>query len=576
MSIQKVGQNSRVLQPTPDVMKPGQILKGSIAKLYPNNKAEIQLGPQKMIAQLEASLSAGGKYHFMVQATDPVIRLKVIGEQLHQQEQLNISQLLQQLGLKTSKRNIAFLQQLVMKNVPFERTQLVQSFQLLDGRKDKQVVSNLLVDMIANRLPITKNVLQALQTVSNSTLSEKLSNVLPELNRQDIQSHIRQSMQALLGENSTISSAKNLLMGEATHQQNLFYMLKLSGAIAPETEYSTWKASIANHEQENPFQLSERQLRNLQLVNENRQVIQQNAQLIIERFGQSLSQAVKSNHNIGMNLFSELSEQVNKTILPYLPEESNFTLSSLVKNNQQNLSQLYQFMLNATASIPEDLQSSVKLLRDVNFLMSNFPKEHFLQHLKHTISSTGIAYEHNVANDIAEHQSTIKGALLQLIQQADSNTSEQSRQLIHFINGLQLQSVQDTGNLMYASLQIPGEKIGLLTDMQLEFEGRKTNTGEIDASHCRVLFYLDLANLKQTIIDMTVQNRNVSVTVYNQKEQALKTIAKDYQSVLKTGLAQLDYQLSSVMFKPVRQEEQVVAKQQSVYSSPYQGVDYKI
>src|SRR5690625_1477000 len=84
-------------------IKVGQIIQGKILKLYPNQKAQIQLGSQIMIAQLEAALAVGERYHFQVEATDDLIHLKVIGEHLKNRPQTHITALLQALGLKTSK-----------------------------------------------------------------------------------------------------------------------------------------------------------------------------------------------------------------------------------------------------------------------------------------------------------------------------------------------------------------------------------------------------------------------------------------------------------------------------------------
>ncbi|WP_042223785.1 hypothetical protein [Oceanobacillus manasiensis] len=577
MGIQKTGESLRVLQPTPNTIKPGQVIKGSILKIYPENKAEIQLGSQKMVAQLEASLSAGGKYHFMVQSTDPVIQLKVIGDQLQQQDHLNSLHLLHQLGLKASKRNIVFLQQLFTKKIPFEKTQLTQSLQLLEGSKDKQLTGKVLVDMIANRLPITKNVLDALQAVSNSSFSDRLANAMPELNRANFQPNISQNLNRLVSNQSVISK-ESQLMGERINNQNLYHLLKLSGAIDPAQTFDAWKANTANEhggKQDTPFQISEAQLRNLQTVMENKAILQQNAKLLLNSF-HNLSQSIANERPLDIQLFSRLKEQFTQSVLQYLPKDTTFPVSSMLQNNRHALSQVYQFLQNAASDTPESLEVTMKQLRDVNLLMAASPKDQFLQHLKHTLSFTGYSYEHDLANKVTQEQTSLKGVLLQFIQQGDHNTTEQSKQLLHFINGLQLQSVQDTGNSMYASLQLPGEKLGLATDLQLEFEGRKTEDGEIDSSHCRVLFYLDLANLNQTIIDMTVQNRNVSVTIYSQSEEEIRPLAKDYQAVLKKGLNELDYHLSSVMFKPAREEELITSKRQQSHPASYQGVDFRI
>src|SRR5699024_1622418 len=89
------------------------------------------------------------------------------------------------------------------------------------------------------------------------------------------------------------------------------------------------------------------------------------------------------------------------------------------------------------------------------------------------------------------------------------------KQMIHFINGLQIQSVTEANQFIHASLQLPGGPLGLAKDMELEFSGKQKEDGTIDTDFCKIVFYLDLQALETTVIDMNVQKRNVMVTVFN-------------------------------------------------------------
>ena len=48
-------------------MKEGQVVHGTIKKLYPNQTAEVQIGNQKVIAKLETPLKAGDSHFFQVE-----------------------------------------------------------------------------------------------------------------------------------------------------------------------------------------------------------------------------------------------------------------------------------------------------------------------------------------------------------------------------------------------------------------------------------------------------------------------------------------------------------------------------
>src|SRR5690625_6203442 len=57
----------------------GQIVQGKILKLFPNNRAEIQIGNHKLVAEITTSLQINKQYFFQVQADDSLIHLKEIG-----------------------------------------------------------------------------------------------------------------------------------------------------------------------------------------------------------------------------------------------------------------------------------------------------------------------------------------------------------------------------------------------------------------------------------------------------------------------------------------------------------------
>src|SRR5690625_4282896 len=87
-------------------LKPGQIVQGKIVKIFPDNKAQITLGSRSMVAQLEASLTIGERYHFQVKSMDRLLHLQVLGKPLKKENEINVKILLQQLGFKETKNNI--------------------------------------------------------------------------------------------------------------------------------------------------------------------------------------------------------------------------------------------------------------------------------------------------------------------------------------------------------------------------------------------------------------------------------------------------------------------------------------
>ena len=75
---------------------------------------------------------------------------------------------------------------------------------------------------------------------------------------------------------------------------------------------------------------------------------------------------------------------------------------------------------------------------------------------------------------------TYKDINIKLIIRRKQYVNEKAQPIIHFINGLQLQSVYESHNLLQATLQLPGEKFALPKDIFLQFEGKKNEDGKLD------------------------------------------------------------------------------------------------
>ena len=105
-------------------MKEGQIVHGTIKKLYPNQTAEVQIGNQKVIAKLETPLKAGDAHFFQVTNASSEVQLKVVtgpltgGNTIAQQA----TQLLQAMNLTKTNEMLAVTQFLLKRtNAHFER-----------------------------------------------------------------------------------------------------------------------------------------------------------------------------------------------------------------------------------------------------------------------------------------------------------------------------------------------------------------------------------------------------------------------------------------------------------------------
>lgn len=229
-------------------LRPGQIIQGEVLKLYPENKAEIRLGGNRLIASLQVGLELGGSYHFQVASTTDSLQLRVLGEQLKRDDKDDLSTLLRQLGIKASKHNLQLLQFLTRYSVPFDIKELQQAIQLLKGEKNKSHATAALVEMLAKKLPMTQTVLQSLVASKTMTVSEQLNVVLQQDNnsssalKTDMARRIEESIVRLnkvpLTFNDTI--IKEMNNRNPADNQTLFRALQGLGVISPKVDFSDW------------------------------------------------------------------------------------------------------------------------------------------------------------------------------------------------------------------------------------------------------------------------------------------------------------------------------------------------
>jgi hypothetical protein len=174
--------------------------------------------------------------------------------------------------------------------------------------------------------------------------------------------------------------------------------------------------------------------------------------------------------------------------------------------------------------------------------------------IKEFLSALGMSYEQQLAQafngQAEEHKlqaDTLKPQLMRLLaEQPLPEVKEAAEQLLNKITGFQILS-QESGPMQQLIVQIPLILGGSVNEVTMQWSGQKTADGKIDADFCRVLFYLKLEHIDDTIVDMQVQNRVMSIQVHND-HPLLKKFADQLVPNLKENLAKIDYHLSALNF----------------------------
>ncbi|SDH92821.1 hypothetical protein [Alteribacillus bidgolensis] len=176
-------------------------------------------------------------------------------------------------------------------------------------------------------------------------------------------------------------------------------------------------------------------------------------------------------------------------------------------------------------------------------------------------------------NELTKDQ--LKQSLLQHIPQLPASARESAESLLFRLTGQQLLAQDQHGPIQQAVLQFPLVLGDYHTDLTVQWEGRKLEDGQLHPDHCRILFYLEMERLGETIADVQIQNRFVTVNIFNDNEKPI-LLMELLQPFLKERLNEHQYMLSSVNWK--RLQENASNKQRNAYQ-PYtqsRGVDVRI
>ncbi|RNA69612.1 hypothetical protein [Alteribacter keqinensis] len=168
------------------------------------------------------------------------------------------------------------------------------------------------------------------------------------------------------------------------------------------------------------------------------------------------------------------------------------------------------------------------------------------------LSSLGLLYERNLQQKGAggETAENLKARLLQFLGEKGITEEQRglARSLVHRLTGMQLLNIDNNHSLHHHLFYIPVKFGDLTQNVTIQWEGRKNEEGGWDSNHCRILFYLELEGLKETIADVHIQQRIVTLTLFNQFPEPVTALEK-FKPLLEAALLKGDYRLSSVHWK---------------------------
>ncbi|MUG70550.1 hypothetical protein [Paenibacillus validus] len=190
---------------------------------------------------------------------------------------------------------------------------------------------------------------------------------------------------------------------------------------------------------------------------------------------------------------------------------------------------------------------------------------------------------------------SLKSVLMQLAQVPDASeeVKQAAQQAVQQITGQQLLLSPDRNALFsHVTLFVPLVQADGTQTAAIHIQSRKGKKGGLDANNCRLVFDLQMKALGDTLVDVQVVNRIVSLHVHNDSSFTA-ALLESYREEIAGGLASIGYQFISMKVSPypaklsdindASGEDRMSGKDSksngipSVYShKPYKGVDIRV
>lgn len=585
-------------------LRHGQVVHGSVKKLFPDQRAEVQVGNQKMMAILEVPLKAGDAHYFQVVGDKAALQLKVVTDALNSSKATSsqTKQLMDSLQLTKTTEMQSIVQQMVKEKIPLSKEQLLLAEQWLKEIPPQvKMAEGLLAIQKLSELKLLftnenfrtlisgqdKNGIHQLLDAFKIALQNDTS--IPSSQKGNLDKALAQISQPFSNElgGAILGQVIERLQSQNTSESDklaLLNLLKDVGLVPKQATLANWLSSHVTSiespvdgqslqvgqlllQLQNPVgaqellkflqnMIQQNQLLSVEGKDEIQQLIQKVVQIAPQT--QEWNAAIKSLINEVIKAFAEASQSQPFHTDQKLFTPKDYVLSILTSLNGKKLDAKVFEQLTLLSSKSNQLPVQQAFITAEATIQSGINSIAIEQAMKQILGNIGFAYEAKLAKgaNLSQISESLKPQLLALLQnQAIAATlKETAEMIVSRLNGMQILSGENGPQHQFL-MQVPLDFLGKRMDASLQWNGQMKEDGKIDSNYARVMFYLDLASLKETVIDMQIQNRVITINIFNESD-ALMPYAEQFREALKTGLSSLNYQLSGVFMKSyIKQSE---------------------
>ncbi|WP_062197838.1 hypothetical protein [Massilibacterium senegalense] len=503
-------------------LKQGQIIYGKVVK-EENGKAFVQIGSHFLKASVETFVQENKNYWFRVFQQEDTIQLKVMkqAQQLVEGNPNHLEGMLKEWGMKATKENQMILSFFMKEGMSISKELFEQVRALLSNVTSLQEGLTTIKLMIARGLPMKEPFFSILmQAQSKQQFLTDFSQFLQKAETLPLQPDTKRRIEQLQ-QKITVDGMEFLKTGAVTDEKSskaLLFLVK--------------EAYVSDNKEAK---------RMMELLLPKVSITQQEIQQVLQS-------------KVPMEALQVLLAKKNAPV----------TVPQLLERLQQSINESN-----------ETMQQMAKIIEKA-------PVQELAKTLKSIVPFLGLQYEKDMVTFMANREwmpkeqllAQTKAILLEMRNQwkESSEGFQQVNELLNRHTALQLVNVQNQP-LFQLLFHFPISFTKHIEEAIVQFEGKKNKNNEINPDFCRIVFYLQLEHVKETIVDVQIQNKIVSIHLYN--EHSLEKQVRILTPMLKMALEDLDYQLSFVKSIEKNEPEQKPLLE-TISDATYQEVDIRI
>lgn len=267
-------------------------------------------------------------------------------------------------------------------------------------------------------------------------------------------------------------------------------------------------------------------------------------------------------------------------------------VSQQVQNSQQILSnhnQVNQEQLSTSSTTLTNQQPANGILADGQQIVQAEKQLVSQQLLARQTIDLNNGHSQSQVLGTTQASESMKATVLQALQLTDvpASIKEPLNQLLNHITGQQMMLSTERNQSMFThiTMYVPIKDDQGGQTAAIHVQTRRDRKGQLDAENCRIVFDLNMKQLGQTLVDLNVVNKIVSINIWNDASY-IEPLVNSMRPEMIEAMQKTGYSLSSIKTTPFKQEEQQNLEEvkaivqppdvQHMSASRYKGVDLKI